>query len=121
SGLFERSSVVTRFTMKEPDGGQLVFLGEETGPYHTIKQRFDKWTYHFDPARGVVTKIEAENGQQYNGEQKGSGSLVLEKDETISEADLKTWADEHAAFVKANEQADEAIRKAIIGEANADE
>src|SRR5205085_5224515 len=47
-GLFERSNVSTSFTMKEPDGGQLVFLGEESGPYHAINQRFDKWSYHFD-------------------------------------------------------------------------
>jgi len=119
--LYERSYVITRFTMKDPDGQQLVFLGEETGPYHTIHERFDKWTYHFDPAKGLVTQVQGDNGQTYGSQQKGTAQITLEKEEQIDPADLKALADEHDTFVKAYEQSDELARKAVAGFGNSEE
>jgi peroxiredoxin len=121
SGLFERSNVITKFTPQPEDAGQLVWLGEETGAYHTINQRTDKWTYHFDPAKGLVTHIDAENGQTYPSEQKGSAQFVLEREEQVPEEDLKKWGEEHDVYVKAFEKADNLMRKALAGASNADE
>jgi peroxiredoxin len=120
-GLLERTFVTTTYTMKDPDGDQLVFVGEESGPYHAINKRFDRWSYHFDLAKGLVTKVDAENGQEYGGEQKGSGQIALDKEDQLSEADVKAWADDQEAFVKVYEQAEDMIRKASAGAANADE
>jgi peroxiredoxin len=119
--FFPPSYVTTRFTMKEPDGQQLVFLGEETGPYHRIQERTDKWTYHFDPARGLITQVDGDNGQTYGSEQKGTAQIVLDKEEQIAEADLKPLGDEHDAFVKAFEQADDLARRAVAGLGNPQE
>jgi peroxiredoxin len=121
TGLFERSNVTTKFAPQADEGGQHVWVGDETGAYHTINQRTDKWTYHFDPAKGLVTKINAENGQTYGSEQKGSAEFVLEREEQLSEEDLKKWAEEHDGFVKVYEKVDDLLRKAMAGAADADD
>ncbi|HEX8524988.1 MAG TPA: TlpA disulfide reductase family protein [Tepidisphaeraceae bacterium] len=121
SGLFERSGVTTTFKTQPAEGNEIAFVGEETGAYHTINQRTDKWIYHFDPAKGLVTKIDAENGQTYGSEQKGSAAIALEKEEQLPEADVKSMVEEHDAFVKAFEKADDLLRRASAGAKDSDE
>ena len=110
--LFERSNVTTSYTMGQPQGELLMFSGEEGGPYHAINQRHDKWTYQFDPARGTISQVDGENGQNFGGEQKGSAQILLEKEEQLDENEAKSLAAEHDAFTKAYEQADELTRQA---------
>jgi hypothetical protein len=95
----------TTFNPQPPAGaGKFVFTGVQDGPTNRIYVTTYKSTYQFDPAKGVITRVEGEHSQDYGFHSKGTSTLKLDKEETLPADQAEALARDYATFTDAVKQ-----------------
>jgi peroxiredoxin len=97
------------------DDKQFIFKSADSGMMDTIYSMTFERTFYFDRSRGVVTRMDSTNTQDYGFHTKGTGQTILETDEMIPLAAVRTLDQEVTAFQKARK----AYRAAMYKAANA--
>jgi thiol-disulfide isomerase/thioredoxin len=95
--------------------GAFVFTGEETGPISRIYVTTEKSTFHFDRAKGVVTRIERESSQDYGFHSRGTSALKLDKEESLPAAEAEALAKDYATFTDALKQYADQVKRVSEG------
>ncbi|HEY7118808.1 MAG TPA: hypothetical protein VH475_19625, partial [Tepidisphaeraceae bacterium] len=77
---------------------EFAFTAVQDGPTNRIYITTHKSTFHFDRARGVVTKVDGEFSQDWGFHQKGTSEMKLDKEETIPADQAADLARDYATF-----------------------
>jgi thiol-disulfide isomerase/thioredoxin len=77
---------------------EFVFTGVQDGPINRIYVMTQKSTFHFDQAKGLVTRVDSEHSQDYGFHSKGTGTLKLDKDETMPAERAQALARDYATY-----------------------
>jgi thiol-disulfide isomerase/thioredoxin len=85
-------------------GGEFVFTGDESGPVSRIYVTTHKSTFHFDTAKGIITRVESEGSQDYGFHSKSKSTLKLDKDETLPADQVEALARDYAIYTEAVKQ-----------------
>jgi peroxiredoxin len=102
------------------DEREFVFKSAESGMIDTIYSTTFEGTICFDRSRGIVTRFDWSNSQDYGFHTKGSEQGRLETDGMIPLAAVRTLDQELTAFQKARKAYGAAIEKAENAPANSD-
>ena len=90
------------FTPQSPQpANELVFAGAQDGPVNRIYGMTQKSTFHFDPGKGIITRVDSEHSQDYGFHTKGTGTLKLDKEETLPADQAAALARDYAIFTDA--------------------
>jgi thiol-disulfide isomerase/thioredoxin len=90
------------FTPRSPQPAkEFVFTGVQDGPVNRIYVMTQKSTFHFDPAKGVIMHVESEHTQDYGFHTKGTGTLKLDKEETLPADQAGALASDYDTYTKA--------------------
>jgi thiol-disulfide isomerase/thioredoxin len=81
--------------------GEFVFTGVQEGPINRIYVMTQKSTFHFGKAKGLVTRVDTEHSQDYGFHSKGTGTLKLDKEETLPADQAAALARDYAAYTEA--------------------
>jgi thiol-disulfide isomerase/thioredoxin len=93
----------TRYTFApQAAGGEgFAFTGVQEGVTNRIYLMTRKSTFHLDPSKGMVTRVEIENSQDWGFHSKGTGTLKLDKEETLPAEQAQTLARDYATYTQA--------------------
>jgi len=92
----------TTFTPHAPQPAtEFVFIGVQDGPVNRIYVNTQKSKFHFDPARGLVTRVESEHSQDYGFHTRGTGTLKLDKEETLPAGQAQILAGDYDTYISA--------------------
>jgi thiol-disulfide isomerase/thioredoxin len=86
------------------DAGEFVFTGVQDGPTNRIYVTTLKSTFHFDPAKGVITRVEGQQSQDYGFHSKGTSTTKLDKEETLPADQVEALARDYATYTDAVKQ-----------------
>jgi thiol-disulfide isomerase/thioredoxin len=86
------------------EAGEFVFTGVQDGPTNRIYVTTLKSTFHFDPAKGVITRVEGEQSQDYGFHSKGTATFKLDKEETLPADQAEALARDYATYTEAVKQ-----------------
>jgi len=101
----------TTFTPQSAQGAEFVFTGVQDGPTNRIYIVTQKATNHFDTAKGILTRVDAEYSQDYGFHSEGTSTLKLDKEETLPAERAQALAREYALYIDAvKEYADQMKR-----------
>jgi thiol-disulfide isomerase/thioredoxin len=93
----------TNFKARESDApGDFVFAAAVEGVLNKIYQTTYEYTYHFDRAKGMISKVHSTYSQDYGFHQKGVGTTKLESDQMIPAAEIATLAADFDLFFNAS-------------------
>jgi len=104
----------TTFTPAAATNNEIVFTGVSEGPTSHIYLTTSKSTYHFDPAKGLVSRVDGEHSQDYGFHSKGTSTLKLDKEEALPADQVQALARDYATFTDAVKRYDEQVK--AIGE-----
>jgi thiol-disulfide isomerase/thioredoxin len=80
---------------------EFVFAAVSEGPTNRIYLTTNKLTFHFDPARGVVTRVDGESSQDYGFHSTGTSTLKLDKEDTLPADQVQALARDYDTFTQA--------------------
>lgn len=83
---------------------EFTFTGVSDGPTNRIYVTTNKSTFHFDPAKGVITRVEDEMSQDYGFHSKGTSTFKLDKDETLPADQVQALARDYDTYTAAVKQ-----------------
>ena len=83
------------------------FTGDEEGPINRIYVTTQKSTFHFDRAKGIVTRVDGTHSQDYGFHQTGTSVLKLDKEETFPPELTTILARDYAVYDAARKRARE--------------
>jgi thiol-disulfide isomerase/thioredoxin len=101
----------TKFEKTKADENEVVFTGAVEGVMNKIYAMTQKYTYHFDQKKGVISKVEGEHSQGYGFNMSGSGATVLASDQMIDAAEVKALAEEFDLFFNTSHDYQEKMRE----------
>jgi thiol-disulfide isomerase/thioredoxin len=107
----------TTFTPQPPSaaGGailkEFVFTGVSDGPTNRIYLTTNKSTFHFDPSKGVITRIDGEMSQDYGFHSRGTSTFTLDKDETLPADQVQALAHDYDTYTTAVKQYRDQIKR----------
>jgi len=89
---------------------EFVFTGVQDGPVNRIYLLTFKYTFHFDPAKGLVTRITGEHSQDYGFHSRGTSTITFDKEESIPADQAAALDRDYATFADAVKRYREAVR-----------
>jgi thiol-disulfide isomerase/thioredoxin len=90
------------FTPQSPQpANEFVFTGVQDGPVNRIYVMTQKSTFHFDPTKGIITSVESEHAQDYGFHTRGTGTLKLDKEQTLPADQAAALASDYDTYTKA--------------------
>jgi thiol-disulfide isomerase/thioredoxin len=100
------------FTPQNGAGDEFVFAGTTDGPTNRIYLTTGSYTYHFDNAKGIVTRIDGKISQDYGTHKTGTGTTKLYAEETLPPAEAEALARDYATYTEAVERYGEQMKRA---------